>query len=130
MPIAIVFNTHGLTNAGMSIEEFVTLLEKKEFKKIYLLSSKEEIKTTEIVRIKLENNKREVHGPFDVIGDIHGCYDELCELLEKLGYVVDKEKAAIHSTKGRKLVFLGDLVDRGPKSPEVLRMVMSLMMGS
>lgn len=127
MPVAIVFNTHELINEEMSLEAFNAILEKKGFKKIYPLSSKEEIKAAKVVRIKLANNKREVHGPFDIIGDIHGCYDELCELLEKLGYVVDKEKVVIHSPQDRKLVFLGDLVDRGPKSPEVLRMVMSMV---
>ena len=127
MPVAIVFNTHGLIDEGVTLEEFVAILEKKGFKKIFLLSNKEEIKAAEVVRVKLANNKKTVHGPFDLIGDIHGCYDELCELLEKLGYVVDKEQAIVHSPQNRKLVFLGDLVDRGPKSPEVLRMVMSMV---
>ena len=124
MPIAIVFNTHELTNEEMSLKEFVTTLEKKGFKKIFVLNNKEEIKIAEIVRVKLANNKKAVHGPFDIIGDIHGCYDELCELLERLGYVVSKEQTMAHSPQNRKLVFLGDLVDRGPKSPEVLRMVL------
>ena len=127
MPIAIVFNTHELTNEEMSLKEFVTTLEKKGFKKIFVLNNKEEIKIAEIMRVKLANNKKAVHGPFDIIGDIHGCYDELCELLERLGYVVSKEQTMAHSLQNRKLVFLGDLVDRGPKSPEVLRMVMSMV---
>ena len=127
MPVALVFNTHELTNEEMPLKEFVAILEKKGFKKVFLLHNKEEIKTAEIVRVKLVNNKKAVHGPFDIIGDIHGCYDELCELLEKIGYVVSKEQTMAHSPEDRKLVFLGDLVDRGPKSPEVLRMVMSMV---
>lgn len=127
MPVALVFNTHELTNEEMPLKEFVAILEKKGFKKVFLLHNKEEIKTAEIVRVKLVNNKKAVHGPFDIIGDIHGCYDELCELLEKLGYVVSKEQTMAYSPENRKLVFLGDLVDRGPKSPEVLRMVMSMV---
>lgn len=127
MPVAIVFNTHELANEERSFKEFIAILEKKGFKKIFLLNNKAEIKTSKVVRVKLANNKRAVHGPFDIIGDIHGCYDELCELLEKLGYVVDKQQNIAHSPQNRKLVFLGDLVDRGPKSPEVLRMVMSMV---
>ena len=126
MSVAIIFSAQELANEE-SFEALIPILEKKGFKKVFLLNSKEEIKTTEVVRVKLENNKRDVHGPFDIIGDIHGCYDELCQLLEKLGYVIHKEQAEVHSPKGRKLVFLGDLVDRGPKSPEVLRMVMQMV---
>ncbi|MCE5294759.1 MAG: metallophosphoesterase [Chlamydiales bacterium] len=66
------------------------------------------------------------HGPFDIIGDVHGCFEELCELLVKLGYEVH-----VHTTKtyivppdGRTLVFVGDLVDRGPMTQKVLRLVM------
>lgn len=76
--------------------------------------------------MQLENNKSEIHGPFDIIGDIHGCYDELCELLEKLGYIIDNSQG-VYSPQHRKAVFLGDLVDRGPKSPEVLKLVMSMV---
>ncbi|NIG55101.1 polynucleotide kinase-phosphatase [Chitinophaga sp. Cy-1792] len=90
-----------------------------------------------IEREKRATNKKDENGPFDIIGDVHGCYDELCALLEKLGYQVDKENAAIIAapsavrsngeTVTRKPVFVGDLVDRGPASPQVLRMVMNIV---
>jgi protein phosphatase len=57
---------------------------------------------------------RDEHGPFDIVGDVHGCFDELLELLELLGYRPDEESAMRHP-QGRRLVFVGDLVDRGPK---------------
>ncbi|SFW77021.1 polynucleotide kinase-phosphatase [Chitinophaga sancti] len=79
---------------------------------------------TEIVREKLYNDLKHEEGPFDIIGDIHGCYDELCTLLTNLGHTVDKEAHRITATNGRKIVFLGDLVDRGPASPAVLKLVM------
>ncbi|MBP3886614.1 MAG: metallophosphoesterase [Cellulosilyticum sp.] len=80
-----------------------------------------------IKRIKLSNNKREIKGPFDIIGDVHGCYDELCELLEKLGYEVDAKQHQVHAKSGRIAVFCGDLVDRGPKIVEVLKLVMNMV---
>jgi protein phosphatase len=76
---------------------------------------------------------RELRGPFDIIGDVHGCADELIELLEKLGYSVrlegegDKRRAVTTAPKGRRAFFVGDLVDRGPNSPDVLHIVMDMV---
>ena len=61
---------------------------------------------------------------FDIIGDVHGCYDELIELLERLGY--ERRGSTYGAPTGRSLVFLGDLIDRGPKAPEVCELVMDL----
>jgi len=75
---------------------------------------------------------RRVHGPFDVIGDVHGCADELVALLEKLGYWVRLEgegaarRAVTEAPHGRRAFFVGDLVDRGPKSPDVVRIVLAM----
>src|SRR6185503_4721527 len=68
---------------------------------------------------------KDEHGPFDIIGDVHGCYDELHALLTELGYEINSHFEARHPD-GRKAVFLGDLVDRGPKIPEVLKLVMTM----
>jgi protein phosphatase len=61
-------------------------LHKEGFRHVAILKDGEE---AEIVRVPIWNNKKQEHGPFDIIGDIHGCYDELCALLTRLGYVVD-----------------------------------------
>ena len=67
-------------------------------------------------------------GPFDIIGDIHGCFDELKLLLEKLGYRLIKNVTySLTHPDGRRAIFVGDLVDRGPNAPEVLRVVMDAM---
>jgi protein phosphatase len=94
------------------------------FRNIIELRSPEEVDAIEdIVRDPLYNNKKQETGPFDIIGDVHGCYDELVTLIEDLGY--ENTDGLYNHPAGRKLVWVGDLVDRGPKTPEVLRLVMN-----
>jgi hypothetical protein len=75
---------------------------------------------------------RHVRGPFDIIGDVHGCADELIALLAELGYCLrlegtgDNRRAVSTAPKGRRAFFVGDLVDRGPNSPDVMRVVMDM----
>lgn len=68
----------------------------------------------------------EEHGPFDIIGDLHGCFDELIALFTKLGYRVT-DGCTVQPPEGRKAIFVGDLVDRGPNTPGVLRLVMGMV---
>ncbi len=62
---------------------------------------------------------------FDIIGDIHGCYDELVSLTKRLGYDW-KSGIPLHAS-GKKLVFLGDLTDRGPDSLSIITIVRTLV---
>ena len=67
-------------------------------------------------------------GPsFDVIGDVHGCADELFRLLGSLGYTLAPGLDGAQPPPGRTAVFVGDLVDRGPAAPAVLRLVMRMV---
>lgn len=66
-----------------------------------------------------------VPPPYDLIGDVHGCYIELTELLLKLGYCPDAE-AGFRHPQGRRVVFVGDLIDRGPASLKVLQLAMQM----
>src|SRR6266403_42603 len=109
-------------------------LQREGFRRVHILHSPEEVDAAEIVREPLWNNLKHEHGPFDIIGDVHGCFDELVELLAQLGYSVEKRSNgpgslaySVKPPEGRKVVFLGDFVDRGPKIPEVLRLVMSMV---
>lgn len=61
---------------------------------------------------------------FDIIGDIHGCYEELMELIERLGYEL-QQGIPIHP-EGRQLVFVGDAMDRGPYSLKTLEFLFSI----
>jgi protein phosphatase len=63
-------------------------------------------------------------GPFDIIGDVHGCYDELCDLLAELGYV--NQGNTWGHPEQRTLVFVGDLADRGPNSLGVWQLVLGM----
>ncbi|OEJ93903.1 polynucleotide kinase-phosphatase [Streptomyces thermolilacinus] len=96
-------------------------LEREGFRKVHVLRGVEEIEAAEVVLEKRYNDLRHLTGPFDIIGDIHGCASELEALLAKLGYVDGRHPG------GRTAVFVGDLVDRGPDSPGVLRRVMGMV---
>lgn len=78
-------------------------------------------------------DRRGEEGPFDLIGDIHGCASELESLLDALGYQLDasgeigQRQYQITPPAKRKAVFVGDLVDRGPRSPDVVRLVMGMV---
>ena len=66
---------------------------------------------------------------YDVIGDVHGCLSELNALFTKLGYVLDSDGLPRHPD-GRLPVFVGDLADRGPDSPGVLRLACDMVYAS
>ncbi|MCX4829981.1 polynucleotide kinase-phosphatase [Streptomyces sp. NBC_01016] len=96
-------------------------LEREGFRKVHVLRGVEQVEGASVVREKRYNDLTHLTGPFDIIGDIHGCASELDTLLGKLGYV-DGEHP-----EGRTAVFVGDLVDRGPDTPGVLRRVMDMV---
>jgi protein phosphatase len=73
--------------------------------------------------------------PFDIIGDVHGCVEELCELLERLGYSPPAPSSSpgegyYRHPDGRRVVFVGDLVDRGPGNMAVLEIALAMRAGS
>ena len=89
-----------------------------------LIEGTDAISSTTIARVPLQCDRRALEGPFDIIGDVHGCLTELLALLAKLGYEVDINDATwtMHHSEGRTAVFVGDLVDRGPSSVECLEL--------
>ncbi|MFF8652057.1 polynucleotide kinase-phosphatase [Streptomyces griseoluteus] len=96
-------------------------LEREGFRKVHVLRGVTEVEGATIVTEKRYNDLTHLTGPFDIIGDIHGCSAELESLLAKLGY-----HDGVHP-ESRTAVFVGDLVDRGPDSPAVLRRVMGMV---
>ena len=71
-------------------------------------------------------DRRDEEGPFDIIGDVHGCASELERLLRRLGYRRASPRAAFRHPGGRRAVFVGDLVDRGPQVVRAARTVMRM----
>ena len=123
------FGEHVIRNQRTQLRRSLGNLQREGFRHVTVMRSVEEATSATIRRELLWNNKKTEQGPFDIIGDIHGCYDEAVELLRKLGYEVAETASgptAAHPS-GRKAVFVGDLVDRGPNTPAVLKLVMNMV---
>jgi polynucleotide kinase-phosphatase len=93
---------------------------------VFRLRGVAEVDAARIVREPAWADKSDLHGPFDIVGDVHGCQAELAGLLDLLGYRPGQDGTRRHPA-GRTAVFLGDLVDRGPDTPGVLRTVMGMV---
>lgn len=119
------FGPHVVRNHARSLRQSLRGLDREGFRHVYVLRSQEEVDAATVTREPLYNNKKYEQGPFDIIGDIHGCFAELTTLLSVLGYT--SEGTSITPPEGRKAIFLGDLVDRGPNTPGVLRLVMGMV---
>jgi protein phosphatase len=108
-------------------------LQREGFRQVWQLSSESGITAAAVSRQPLWTDKRTDEGPFDIIGDIHGCALELEQLLNKLEYRVAWSEAdgqrtvTVTTAPGRKAVFVGDLIDRGPGSADALRIAMSMV---
>lgn len=122
------FGPHVVRNQSQELRRSVRGLKREGFRHIHILDNKDAIDSALIERQPPWNNRKFDHGPFDIIGDVHGCFDELVELLDRLGYRVaqDGYEYSVAAPEGRKAVFVGDLVDRGPKTAPVLRRVMNI----
>ncbi len=123
------FGPHVVRNQSQQLRRSLRGLEREGFRHVFTLSTPEEVSSVSIVRQPLWNNLKHEHGPFNIVGDVHGCYDELSALLAQLGYQIENGPDGPKATPpdGRKTVFVGDLVDRGPKIPDVLRLVMRMV---
>ncbi len=101
------------------------------FRHVHRLTDVADIDATTVVRVPLPSNRRAEHGPFDIVGDVHGCLDELLALCDVLGYRVARtdDGWSVVPPADRRLLFVGDLVDRGPDSPGVVHFVRAIVDG-
>ncbi|MCI5082699.1 MAG: polynucleotide kinase-phosphatase [Saprospiraceae bacterium] len=124
------FGLHVLRHQYRALKRSISQLKREGFRYVYVVDSEEEAQLLQIERTKLYNDRKEWTGPFDIIGDVHGCFEELKILLEKLGYHIKQTDQyfgyEVTPPTGRTAIFVGDLVDRGPASDKVLRLVMSM----
>lgn len=119
------FGKHVVRSQRTHLKRSLRGLKKEGFHRVHVLDDLADIEAAEIVRQPLWTDRRAERGPFDVIGDVHGCRSELETLLSELGYAsVD---GVWRHPEGRRVIFVGDLVDRGPDSPGVLRIAMGMV---
>lgn len=164
------FGSHVVHRQSQSLKRSLRNLQREGFRHIHILNSLEDVEAAFIERQPLWNNRKSEHGPFDIIGDIHGCCDELEALLRQLGYEKDltpqlltKAPASLQGKgepcyspllegeglgersqlsaidelpscdkvyrhpQNRKVIFLGDLVDRGPRILDTLKLVQNMV---
>jgi protein phosphatase len=120
------FGPHVVRRQASLLRRSLRGLQREGFRQVHVLRGPDEIDAVTFERQPTWTNRSELHGPFDIVGDVHGCADELAELLDRLGYAADDDGVRRHP-EDRIAVFLGDLVDRGPDTPTVLRAVMSMV---
>ncbi len=125
---------HAIQRQAQQMRQGLRGLSREGFHTVHVLRSPQEVGAVTIERRPLRCDRRFDHGPFDLIGDVHGCFDELRSLLERLDYEIDPHPEgdgargyAVTPPPGRKAVFIGDLVDRGPKISDVLRLAMGMV---
>src|SRR5262245_42918942 len=80
------FGGHVIRQQASQLRRSLRGLDREGFRHIHVLRSEADIDAVTIERQPLWNNRRHEHGPFDVIGDVHGCASELEALLTALGY--------------------------------------------
>jgi protein phosphatase len=130
------FSPHVVYHQKSQLRRSLARLKREGFRHIFVLDAPDAVDAAVIERVPLWNDRRDDHGPFDVIGDVHGCCDELEELLERLGYRVvgvapggpGLASGPVYThPSGRRAIFLGDLVDRGPRILDTVRLVATMV---
>src|SRR5438552_14511785 len=119
------FGPHVVRNQKSQLHRSLRGLGREGFRHVHVLKTQDEVDAAVIERQPLWNNRKQDRGPFDIIGDVHGCCDELESLLHQLGYARDDGGSWGHPA-GRKAIFVGDLVDRGPRIVDTLKTVMAM----
>ena len=123
--------THVVRRHCRAVKQSLKTLSKEGYRRRYRLRTTEEVENATMEREPLSCDARDLKGPFDIIGDVHGCLPELRRMLEKLECEVTEPTGPdtlykITPPEGRTAIFVGDLVDRGPDSAGVLQLVQAM----
>lgn len=127
------FGPHVVRRQVRDLRRSLGNLRREGFRYTYILRTPDEVDEAVIDRQPLWTNKKAEKGPFDIIGDVHGCADELERLLTALGYVSNGNSDGVWSgpvychPQGRKAIFVGDLVDRGPRVIDTVKIVRNMV---
>ncbi|MBQ0933441.1 polynucleotide kinase-phosphatase [Ideonella alba] len=123
------FGAHVIRHQRQDLSRSLRGLEREGCRYVHVLRQAEQVDQATVSRTRLWTNRRDETGPFDIVGDVHGCLDELLQLTQRLGYAHTRQDGGwqVRHPQGRKLVFVGDLVDRGPDSPGVVRFVQGVV---
>jgi protein phosphatase len=115
--------THVLTEHRQMIQQTIHVICNEGFNQLTILRTPQEIDRIQI-RIGAYFPDQD-HGPFDIIGDVHGCYSELITLLTKLGYT--SQGVTWTHPERRCLIFVGDIADRGPANIQVWQLILGTL---
>lgn len=129
------FGPHVIRQQRSQLRQSLRKLKREGFRHVFVLESLDDVAAASVERVPLWNDKRDAHGPFDIIGDVHGCAAELEELLNELGYLKSQPVSADPGWSelcyahplGRQVVFVGDLVDRGPRTVDALSIARNMV---
>jgi protein phosphatase len=130
------FGPHVIRQQKSQLRRSLKALKREGFRHVFVMEGIAEVEEAAVERVPLWNDRTHEHGPFDIIGDVHGCADEMEELLKQLGYefsvalggpALDSGPIYSHPA-GRKAIFVGDLVDRGPRVLDCLRIVRNMVL--
>ena len=125
------FGPHVARNHSKALRRGLRGLQKEGFRQVHVMHSPDDVDALELTREPLWTDRRQDHGPFDIIGDIHGCFDEMSDMLGLLGYQIDpfelgEDLIRARHPEGRIAFFVGDITDRGPRNVDCLRLVMGM----
>jgi protein phosphatase len=129
------FGPHVIRRQSDDLRRSLRGLEREGFRQVAVLRTPEDMDAAVVERVPLWCDRRSDTGPFDIVGDIHGCCDELEILLDRLGYKATETESddsvwgrrTFAHPGGRKALFVGDLVDRGPRSLDTVRLVHNMV---
>lgn len=129
------FGPHVVRQQRSQLRSSLRGLKREGFRSVFVLDHVDMIEQAVIERVPLWNDRRDEQGPFDIIGDVHGCCTELEQLLDRLGYLRQEwgpgdtlwgRDVYVHP-QGRRAVFVGDLVDRGPRILDTVKTVRNMV---
>jgi len=122
------------TRHSTTLRSQISALRREKFATLIEINHPDQVPTIVVEEKRREETFNDIGaGRVDVVGDIHGCFDELVILASRLGYIVgpydpvSEDPIKVSHPEGRKMLLLGDLVDRGPHNRDVLRFAMGLV---